>query len=257
LPPERKYRDRVREFPDVRTVTGRRSFWATGPLAPGRQQNALRSGGQGAVAGTCVSPYDLWVNKPPGKPTSVVKALINNRTVRRVVIKNAKQAITYVSTTLAARGAARSDDARSVPADAAGPAAKPVAKPASSTLDWAAITHFVSSVAKPVAEKMAGTQAGRSVLQTLNHISGEALGTTPKRSENSAAASITKLAGAAGNLAKTSDRTSVSNETKVRFTPLQPPAPPTEPIKTMKWPPRKPPAGAVEANQSGTDTAPE
>lgn len=193
------------------------------------------------------------MNKPPGKPSSVVRSLIGNRTVRKVVIKNAKQAITYATTTMAARNAARSGDAGSAPPSYTGGAGKPVAKPAS--IDSAALANFMTSVAKPVAEKMAKTQAGRSVLETLNNISGQALGTAPKRSDNPAKAFINKLAEAASTN-RAAPQTAAPEETKVKFTPLQPPAPSSEPIKTVKWPPPKSPAATVDANPSGTDSAP-
>jgi hypothetical protein len=194
------------------------------------------------------------VSKPPGKPSSVVRSLIGNRTVRKVVIKNARQAITYATTTMAAKNAARSGDAGSAtPPSSTTSAGKPVAKPAS--IDSAALTNFMTSVAKPVAEKMATTPMGRSVLEMLNNISGQALGTAPKRSDNPAKAFINKLAGAA-SANRAGAQTAAPEEAKVKFTPLQPPAPSSEPIKTVKWPPPKSPAATVDANPSGTDSAP-
>jgi hypothetical protein len=193
------------------------------------------------------------VNKPPGKPSSVVRSLIGNRTVRKVVIKNARQAINYATTTMAARNAARSGDAGSSPASSTASTGKPVAKPDS--IDLSALTNFMTSVAKPVAEKMATTQTGRSVLETLNNISGQALGTAPKRSDNPAKAFINRLAEAA-SANRAAPQTAVPEQTMVKFTPLQPPAPSSEPIKTVKWPPPKSPAATVDANPSGTDSAP-
>lgn len=194
--------------------------------------------------------------KPVGK-TSVVKTLIGNRAVRKVVIRNAKHAVTYATTTIAARKAAGSGDAGPAPESSAAPSGKPAAKPASAAFDSVAVTSFVTSVVKPVAEKMATTQTGRSVLQTLNNISGDALGTTPKRSDNPLNAFVAKLAGAAAS-ARTDARPAQPEKATVKFTPLQPvAAQDTEPVKTVKWPPPKLPEDSVTTNRSGTGSAPE
>lgn len=210
---------------------------------------ALRSGGQGAVAGTGATPYHLWVSKTAGK-TSVVKTLMSNRAVRKIVVKNARVAINSATTAIAARSAARSGGS--------GPpgTATPSRKPAPGALDTTAVKSIVTSVAKPVAEKMATTQTGRSVLETLNNISGEALGTR-KRSENPLNAFVTKVAGAAAS-ARTDVSTAQSEKATVKFTPLRPIAEPgAGPVETLRWPPPKLPSEAAAANPSDTGSAPE
>ena len=187
------------------------------------------------------------MNKAPGK-SSVVKTLVSNRALRKIVVKNAKVAITSATTAIAARSAAGSGDAGSPNS------ATPNSKPASGTFDSKAVTSFVTTVAKPVAEKMATTQTGRSVLETLNSISGDALGKAPQRPDNPLNAFVTRLAGAAAS-ARTGARPEQPEAAPVKFTPLQPAAAPTEPIKTVRWPPPK--FDAAASNPSGTDTAPE
>jgi len=114
----------------------------------------------------------------------------------------------------------------------------------------------VTTVAKPVAEKLATTQTGRSVLETLNNISGDALGTR-KRPENPLNAFVTKFAGAAAS-ARTDARTPQPEEATVKFTPLRPTATPgAGPVETLRWPPPKLPPEAAAANPSDTGSAPE
>jgi hypothetical protein len=43
---------------------------------------------------------------------------------------------------------------------------------------------LVTSVAKPMAQKLASTEAGRSLLETIHNISGDALGKSPKRPDS-------------------------------------------------------------------------
>ena len=64
--------------------------------------------------------------------------------------------------------------------------------------DSKAMSGFAESVAKPVAEKMAANSTGRSVLETVNKISGDALGAAPKKPDNPLNAFVTKLAGGRG-----------------------------------------------------------
>jgi len=188
------------------------------------------------------------VRKAPGK-TSVVKTLMNNRAVRKIVVKNARVAINSATTAIAARSAARSGGS--------GPpgVVAPDRKPAPGSLDTTAVKSIVASVAKPVAEKMATTQMGRSVLETLNNISGEALGTR-KRSEDPLNAFVTKIAGAAAS-SRTDVSTAQPEEATVKFTPLRPTASPgAGPVETLRWPPPKLPPEAA-ANRSDTGNAPE
>lgn len=189
------------------------------------------------------------MSKTPGK-TSVVKTLLSNRAVRKIVVKNARVAINSATTAIEARRAARSGGS--------GPpgSAVPSRKPAPGPLDTMTVKSIVTSVAKPVAEKMATSPTGRSVLETLNNISGEALGTR-KRSESPLNAFVTKIAGAAAS-ARADVSAAQSEKATVKFTPLRPSAAPgAGPVETLRWPPPKLPTEAAAANSSDTGSAPE
>jgi hypothetical protein len=118
----------------------------------------------------------------------LAKVLLTNPNVRRVLVKNAKRAVSSASTAMASKGEQRSG----------GPFSKgPLNRV--NPIDSVA-KSLVTSVAKPMAQKLASTEAGRSLLETIHNISGDALGKTPKRPERALDAVI-RLAGAAASAA--------------------------------------------------------
>ena len=118
----------------------------------------------------------------------LAKALATNRGVRRVIAKGATRAAASASSAIASKRAEGSS--------VAGSKESPFwANP----IDAVSKT-LVTSVAKPMAEKLATSEAGRSLLETIHSISGDALGKTPKRPEG-AFDTVIRLAGAAASAA--------------------------------------------------------
>jgi hypothetical protein len=149
--------------------------------------------------------------------TGLAKALLTNPGVRRVIAKNAARAVTSASSAIGSRGGK----------DSSAPGAKEpsfLANP----IDAVSKT-LVTSVAKPMAEKLAKTDAGRSLLETIHSVSGDALGKTSKRPEGALNAVI-KLARAAASAAAASQ--AQPRPTANRPRPSS--NPPWEPA--VKWP---------------------
>lgn len=157
---------------------------------------------------------------------SIAGTLIANPAVRRVILRNAKRVAASAGGALAKRGVT-------------------VPTPGRSAFDTATVKSVVTSVAKPVAERLAKNETGRSVLQTISDISTDALGTKRKRPDGPLSSFVTKLA-ASGAAPKA--RAAQPEPPKAAFTPLRPPPPPAEnAAAVVKWPPRKPPIAAGES----------
>lgn len=197
--------------------------------------------------------------KKAGRGAALV-TLLSNPVVRRAAIKAATQAANSASNFIAARSEQKK--AGSAPAtpptgpqpirvesqtrvvgpapdEKPPPAAKPSSFADSATVE--SIVSSISSVAKPVAEKMAATDAGRSVLKAINNLSGQALGSSsgPPKKAGAAVASFVGsiLAGQASQKAQRSEDSPARRAPK--FEPVTPP-PPSDapPVETMQWPPR-------------------
>lgn len=176
-----------------------------------------------------------------GRGATII-TLLSNPMVRRVVIKGATKAANSASTYIAARTEKKSP-APKPPVSSASETAvvsKPPAKP-SSLAETAAVETIVGSVAsaaKPVAERLASTSAGRSVLQAVNSITGQALGSSDasKRAGGSMASFVGNIL---ANQA-TPKTQPAPDKPAVKFTPVTlPSTPPAEPVETMVWPPPK------------------
>jgi hypothetical protein len=159
--------------------------------------------------------------------------------VRRLVIKGATRvansASTYIADRTDKKSPAAKQPASSKPVTAV--PSKPPAKP-SSLAETAAVETIVGSVAsaaKPVAERLASTSAGRSVLQAVNSITGQALGSSdsPKRAGGSMATFVGNI------LANQAPPKSQPDKPAAKFTPVTPPSTPAKPVETMVWPPPK------------------
>lgn len=176
-----------------------------------------------------------------GRGATII-TLLSNPMVRRAVLKGATRVANSASSYIAARTEKKSpppeQPASFVPEKAV--ASKAPAKP-SSLAETAAVETIVGSVAsaaKPVAERLASTSAGRSVLQAVNSITGQALGSAdgPKRAGGSMATFVGNIL---ANQATTPKSQPASDKPAVKFRPVTPPStPPVEPVETMVWPPK-------------------
>ena len=155
---------------------------------------------------------------------SIARALLSNPGVRRAIVKNVRKAVSSASTSLSSRGGPAGTKAPGTP----GPTGR-------SVLDPAGVKKLVTTVAKPVAEQLASTDAGRSVLRTISEISSEALGEKDKRPDRPLNAFMNRLAEA--RAAAAAPATPKPAEPRVNFTPLQPPPPPSSADQVVKWPP--------------------
>ena len=189
--------------------------------------------------------------------------LLSNPMVRRVAIRAATQAANKASDFVSSRSEQKK--ASSPSAGQASPGSRPIrvesqtkvippnpgakASPSSSSsakpssfADSAAVESIVSTIAsaaKPVAEKMATSSAGRSVLEAINSLSGHALGSSsgpPKKAGAAVASFVNSIL--AGQAAQKPQPTQQKRGTK--FEPVKPP-PPVDPppVQTMQWPPPK------------------
>ncbi|HEX2052619.1 MAG TPA: hypothetical protein VHJ78_02690 [Actinomycetota bacterium] len=199
--------------------------------------------------------------KKAGKGAAVI-TLLSNPIVRQAAIKAATRAANSASTYIAARN--QNKKAPPSPAPSGGPQPirvesetrvvsgnsnpsqeKPAAKP-SSFADSAAVESIVSTIAgaaKPVAEKMASTDAGRSVLQAINNLSSQALGSSsgPPKKAGAAVASFVGsiLAGQAAQKSQANPRDS-GGDKGPKFQAVKPPPPEDPPpVQTMQWPPKQ------------------
>ncbi|MEX2587921.1 MAG: hypothetical protein WD602_08025 [Actinomycetota bacterium] len=106
---------------------------------------------------------------PAGK--NAIKALVANPTARRLALRGAKKAVL----------AAQSAKASSAESQPAGGDSRKSATDSRRSIDRAA-NPVITSVARPWAEKLAGSAGGRSVLQALNSVSAEVLRTAQPQS---------------------------------------------------------------------------
>lgn len=160
-------------------------------------------------------------NAAGGKNT--IKALMKNPAARRIVARGMKKAAT------GAYSAFQSAQSRS---QGAGQGQNASYQPKVTPLGTRAPSSAVESVAKPWAEKLAASSAGRSVLEAIHSVTSEALGTaTPQRRTTAATAADTPQAayrpepsGGAGREPKFISYTPPADAPKA------PPAPPS-----LKW----------------------
>lgn len=182
--------------------------------------------------------------KGVGKGATLI-TLMSNPVVRRAVLKGANKAITVGSNKMAARSEKRASAAPPPVEGQTTVIPKPNSKPASLG-ESAAVESIVSSVAsaaKPYVDKLAGSDAGRSVLQVVNSVTGQALGGVPAQPRRGAAS----VASFVGNIISGQVSTPAPKpEAKgpgadVVFTQVKPPAATAETPapKAIQWPPPK------------------
>ncbi len=189
--------------------------------------------------------------KNVGKGATLI-TLMSNPIVRRAVLKGANKVISTVSDKMAARSEAKA--AASAPPPVEGQTTvipKPAApKAAPSKPAWfaesAAVETMVSSVAsaaKPYVDKLAASDAGRSVLQVVNSVTGQALGGVPNQ-PRSGASSVASFVGniISGQVNNPAPKPEPKGPgAKVTFTQVKPPPATAETPapKAMQWPPPK------------------
>lgn len=187
--------------------------------------------------------------KNVGKGATLI-TLMSNPIVRRAVIKGANKVVEVGSNKMAARSASKS--AASSPPPVEGqttvipkPAPPKPAKP-SSFAESAAVESIVSSVAsaaKPYVDKLAASDAGRSVLQVVNSVTGQALGGVPAQPKRGGA-SVASFVGniISGQVSSPAPKPEAKGPgADVKFTQVKPPAATAETPapKAMQWPPPK------------------
>lgn len=172
------------------------------------------------------------MSPPPKSKADLIRVLLSNPTTRKMVINTARKAAGTVS---AAAAKVRSSASASESEDVAKAAPPPSAEKPAFTQFLplgnlsGSVEKIVNNVAKPVAERMAASNAGRSVLAAVNHITSDALkGPTTANGVTSTEPGATNTD--AGK----------PEEPKTRFVPVQPKAGSTPPpVQTLKWPPPK------------------
>lgn len=173
--------------------------------------------------------------KAKGK-SAVVITVLSNPAVRRAVIKGATKA----AGSAAAFAASRAEKSKA-PAAATAPEQRettvmpaPAATRTVSMGETVAVESIVTSVAKPLADRLAASSAGRSVLETINSISGQALGAAAPRRGGAAVAGFVGSILSGQGAQKPSP---AGDQASVKFTPVKPPTTPPPPVPTMQWPP--------------------
>lgn len=183
--------------------------------------------------------------KGVGKGATLI-TLMSNPVVRRAVVKGANKAITVGSTKMAARSEKKASSAAPPPVEGQTTVIpKPVPKPASLG-ESAAVESIVSSVAsaaKPYVDKLAASDAGRSVLQVVNSVTGQALGGVPAQPKRGAA-SVASFVGniISGQVTTPAPKPDAKGPgADVVFTQVKPPAATaqTPAPKAIQWPPPK------------------
>jgi len=187
--------------------------------------------------------------KNVGKGATLI-TLMSNPMVRRAVLKGANKVITTVSNKMAARSETKFAASSPPPVGQTTvipkPAPpKPATKPASFA-ESAAVETIVSSVAsaaKPYVDKLASSDAGRSVLQVVNSVTGQALGgvsAQPKRGAASVASFVGNII--SGQVSSPAPKPEPKGPgADVKFTQVKPPSATAEAPapKPMQWPPPK------------------
>lgn len=156
-----------------------------------------------------MGPMAVPVNK------NVIRALVANPTARRIAMRGVKKAAT------AAFAAAQSSKARQPGAAGSGESPRP--DPGSRS---ASSGSAVASVARPWAERLAETPAGRSLLQAVSSVTDEALKKAPP-------------AEPAGTIPSVAAEEPAPEEPAVKFVPMTPsPSAESAPREgAVKWPP--------------------
>lgn len=175
--------------------------------------------------------------KVKGK-SAVVITVLSNPAVRRAVIKGATKA----AGSAAAFAATRAEKSKAPAAGAMPSPAQPETTPpgpaagkTASLGETVAVESIVTSVAKPLADRLAASSNGRSVLQAINSISGQALGAAPKRGGAAVAGFVGNILAGQG----AHKPAQAEAQPAVKFTPVKPPSTPAPPVPTMQWPPPK------------------
>jgi hypothetical protein len=187
--------------------------------------------------------------KNVGKGATLI-TLMSNPIVRRAVIKGANKVVEVGSNKMAARSEKKAVAASPPPVEGQTTVipkapAKP-AKPASFA-ESAAVESIVASVAsaaKPYVDKLASSDAGRSVLQVVNSVTGQALGGVESQPKRGGAASVASFVGniISGQVSSPAPKPVAKGPgSDVTFTQVKPPAATAETPapKTMQWPPPK------------------
>lgn len=188
--------------------------------------------------------------KSVGKGATLI-TLMSNPVVRRAVIKGANKVVTTVSNKMAARSEAKAAAGAPPPVEGqttvipkpAPP--KPSTRPASFAESAAVetIASSVASAAKPYVDKLAASDAGRSVLQVVNAVTGQALGGVPAQPKGGAA-SVASFVGhiISGQVSSPAPKPEAKGPgADVKFTQVKPPAATadTPAPESIQWPPPK------------------
>jgi hypothetical protein len=188
--------------------------------------------------------------KNVGKGATLI-TLMSNPIVRRAVIKGANKVIEVGSNKMAARSEKKATATAPPPVEGQTTVIpkpvppKPASKPASFA-ESAAVETIVSSVAsaaKPFVDKLAASDAGRSVLQVVNSVTGQALGGVPAQPKGGAA-SVASFVGniISGQVGSPAPKPEAKGPgADVKFTQVKPPpaTADTPSPKAMQWPPPK------------------
>lgn len=186
--------------------------------------------------------------KSVGKGATLI-TLMSNPVVRRAVIKGANKAMVVGSNKLAARSEKKASAAASSPMEGQTTVIpKPASKPASfgETAAIESIVTSVTSAARPYVDKLAASDAGRSVLQVVNSVTGQALGgadSQPRRGGGAAVASfVGNILSGQGNSGSSPKPEAKGPGSDVTYTQVKPPAATADSPapKTIQWPPPKP-----------------
>ncbi|CAN5845830.1 hypothetical protein BH23ACT12_BH23ACT12_16590 [soil metagenome] len=178
--------------------------------------------------------------KSVGKGATLI-TLMSNPVVRRAAIRGANKAITVGSNKLAARSQKKASDAAPPPVEGQTTVVIPKRASFGETAAVESIVSSVASAAKPYVDKLAASDAGRSVLQVVNSVTGQALGGVESQPRRGGAA----VAGFVGNIISGQGNSSSSKPepkgpgSDVTFSQVKPPAATTDTPapKTIQWPP--------------------
>lgn len=165
----------------------------------------------------------------PKAAGDILKALMKNPAARKVALQAGRKAASSVAGVAARAGQSRSTVSNTeAPAADPPPAAKAPAFKFPLPLGGvaASVEGAINNFAKPAAERLAATSAGRSILSAVNKVASEALKNPTSPSSN----------GPSGQGSSAGNKV----EPAVKFVPIQPPpAAAAPPVETIKWPPPK------------------
>lgn len=184
--------------------------------------------------------------KNVGKGATLI-TLMSNPVVRRAVIKGANKVIEVGSNKLAARSEKKASASAPPPVEGQTTVIpKPASPKPASFAESAAVESIASTVAsaaKPYVDKLAASDAGRSVLQVVNSVTGQALGGVsgqPKRGGAAVASFVGNII--SGQVSSPAPKPEPKGPgADVTFTQVKPPAATAETPapKAMQWPPPK------------------